>query len=252
MIPEQWPPVANPPITTNTQQLDETVPRSHFSPWSSSNPTESSSHNNHAIPSPDAMDILNSPSPAHMDIHTNIEPTGRMPTPIQPNFASQVRGYTQHAWNGTAGRNGLVNMGHQQTGFNHQQTHANASQPSWQELQHHRSLPSPISEGDHATMELPQVIIDESPHHHCSDQRVMQHPNAGFLDGQRLLQITEMTDAEPGSPSPPRKGHTRSIHTINSWTCQPGMKRSFSIGYRSDCDKCRDKVPGHFNHIIVS
>ena len=55
------------------------------------------------------------------------------------------------------------------------------------------------------------------------------------------------------SNSPPaKKGHTRSRHTLSSWTCKPGMKRSFSIGYRSDCEKCRLKVPGHFNHIVIS
>jgi hypothetical protein len=30
------------------------------------------------------------------------------------------------------------------------------------------------------------------------------------------------------------------------------MKKSFSMGFRADCDKCRAKVPGHFNHIIIS
>jgi hypothetical protein len=55
-----------------------------------------------------------------------------------------------------------------------------------------------------------------------------------------------------GSPSPGRKGHTRSRHTLNTWSFQPGMTKSFSIGYRADCEKCRNKVPGHFNHIIVS
>jgi hypothetical protein len=44
----------------------------------------------------------------------------------------------------------------------------------------------------------------------------------------------------------------RSKHTIDSWTWQPGMKKSFSIGYRADCEKCRLKVPGHFNHIVIS
>ncbi|OIW24679.1 hypothetical protein CONLIGDRAFT_584053 [Coniochaeta ligniaria NRRL 30616] len=59
-------------------------------------------------------------------------------------------------------------------------------------------------------------------------------------------------DVEAATPSPPRKGHSRSRHTVNNWTQQPGMKKSFSIGYRSDCEKCRLKVPGHFNHIIIS
>ena len=59
-------------------------------------------------------------------------------------------------------------------------------------------------------------------------------------------------DTDPPATPSPRKGHSRSRHTLNSWTIHPGMKKSFSIGYRADCEKCRNKVPGHFNHIIVS
>ncbi|RKF72564.1 hypothetical protein GcM1_247051 [Golovinomyces cichoracearum] len=36
----------------------------------------------------------------------------------------------------------------------------------------------------------------------------------------------------------------------SSESCQ--IKRSFSMGYRTNCDKCRLKVPGHFSHIITS
>ena len=28
-------------------------------------------------------------------------------------------------------------------------------------------------------------------------------------------------------------------------------KKSFSMGFRADCEKCRQKVPGHFNHIVT-
>lgn len=30
------------------------------------------------------------------------------------------------------------------------------------------------------------------------------------------------------------------------------IKRSFSMGYRASCEKCKMKVPGHFSHIILS
>jgi hypothetical protein len=29
-----------------------------------------------------------------------------------------------------------------------------------------------------------------------------------------------------------------------------GSKIVFSMGYRADCDKCREKVPGHYSHIL--
>jgi hypothetical protein len=69
------------------------------------------------------------------------------------------------------------------------------------------------------------------------------------LDSQH--QPVEVVSA-PATPSPGRKGHIRSRHTVNSWNWQSGMKKSFSIGYRADCEKCRLKVPGHFNHIVIS
>lgn len=67
-------------------------------------------------------------------------------------------------------------------------------------------------------------------------------------------------EVEPGqeeSRAAPKKGHTRSKYSLRTWG-GPGsdlgcgsIKRGFSMGYRSDCEKCRMKVPGHFSHIIT-
>ncbi|EAA31276.2 hypothetical protein NCU05550 [Neurospora crassa OR74A] len=75
----------------------------------------------------------------------------------------------------------------------------------------------------------------------------------GSFDGVEIDMGSPQTSPKTTSP-PNKRGHQRSKHTVSSWTManQPGMKRSFSIGYRDDCEKCRLKVPGHFNHIIVS
>jgi hypothetical protein len=27
-------------------------------------------------------------------------------------------------------------------------------------------------------------------------------------------------------------------------------KVAFSMGFRADCDKCRERVPGHYNHVL--
>lgn len=59
--------------------------------------------------------------------------------------------------------------------------------------------------------------------------------------------------------TPTKKGHQRSKHSVRQWSgyggdlqsAGQGMRRSFSMGYRADCDKCRLKVPGHFSHIIT-
>ncbi|RGP77465.1 DNA polymerase iii subunits gamma and tau [Fusarium longipes] len=187
---------------------------------------------------------------------------GRMPTPIQPNFAAQVRG--QQAM--TASPNGVVNMGHQNTGLNDDQSVPRTMAGGWQAVQNERRLPSPISEDDDSMACQPitpiTVNFDSSVHGNMSPG--IQHPNVRVEPSPPHDVEHHMVDAEPlcssqtaegeGDPTTPspRRGHIRSRHTVNNWTWQPGMKKSFSIGYRSDCDKCRDKVPGHFNHIIVS
>jgi len=86
-----------------------------------------------------------------------------------------------------------------------------------------RRLPSPISEGETS----PSVIVE------------------GLGDMQM--------DMEASTPT--KKGHNRSKHSLRSWTVGGEMggstKRTFTMGYRNDCEKCRNKVPGHFNHIIT-
>jgi len=91
-----------------------------------------------------------------------------------------------------------------------------------------RRLPSPISEGEMS----PSIITDG-------------------LGGMQMD-----VESESGRETPTKKGHTRSKHSLRSWTgggeLGVGMKRTFTLGYRADCEKCRNKVPGHFSHIITS
>ncbi|CZT48261.1 uncharacterized protein RSE6_08934 [Rhynchosporium secalis] len=96
-----------------------------------------------------------------------------------------------------------------------------------------RRLPSPISEGETS----PSVIV------------------AGFEDMQMEVEFPS-SEIDPDKETPTKKGHTRSKHSLRNWTgygseLNGGMKRSFSMGYRADCEKCRMKVPGHFSHIIT-
>jgi hypothetical protein len=94
-----------------------------------------------------------------------------------------------------------------------------------------RRLPSPISEGEMS----PSVIVE----------------------GLGEMQMEVEQDIEKASPT--KKGHSRSKHSLRNWTGFGGelngsganMKRSFTMGYRADCEKCRNKVPGHFSHIIT-
>ncbi|OAR01758.1 hypothetical protein LLEC1_07133 [Akanthomyces lecanii] len=166
--------------------------------------------------------------------------TSRIPTPIQPSFADQLRG--QQWANSAAGRHGVVNMGHHQAGIADQPC-AQCDAPPGQDWQSNRRLPSPISESEDCMAHSPG---------NSAALLAMEHPNAMMDIEIQRHGTSDDGEGDPDSPNSHRKGHTRSRHTVNTWTWQPGMKRSFSIGYRSDCDKCRDKVPGHFNHIIIS
>lgn len=183
----------------------------------------------------------------------------RMPTPIQPNFAAQVRGLGR-SWAGPcpadSSVNSLVNMENQQSGsLNYPSVPLSAGgDVDWHMAQNNRQLPSPIFEvgGDCTDCQaagLANMMIDEV------DALVdASQTNASLQGPSSVVGANSQLSADPRPPSPlqGRRGHTRSKHTVNTWTCQPGMKRSFSIGYRADCEKCRLRVPGHFNHIIIS
>lgn len=234
-MPEQWPPATETHV--NGVQPDQSVPRSHAATWPADCMQTSQDC---GLETADAMETTNSTSFDRTE-SSSYDASGRMPTPIQANFSTNLRATGQY-WAEVAGRNGLVNMGHQQTSL------AQNSDGTWQTVQHNHTLPSPISENDNASPDQAHMVIDGCQAH-STQYPEMQHSNA-MMDVERLPIPEEVGDV--ASPSPPRKSHTRNLHTVNSWTWQPGMKKSFSIGFRADCDKCRDKVPGHFNHIVIS
>ncbi|KAH7040827.1 uncharacterized protein B0I36DRAFT_358077 [Microdochium trichocladiopsis] len=195
---------------------------------------------------------------------------GRMPTPMYPEFAAQVKG---NMW--ASQRPTLPDL---DEGFCEHRHTADASVPrslpgaEWSIAQDRR-LPSPISElGTEDAPMTPGMDWDDdsAPQRpylpHAPDSIIptggmVLHPNIHTPQQHHTDMDAGMSDADggspssaPASPSPRGKfGHCRSKHTLSSWTAgQPGMKKSFSIGYRADCEKCRLKIPGHFNHIIVS
>lgn len=204
--------------------------------------------------------------------------TSRMPTPIHCSFAAQVRG---NNWGGAAGN--LM----QQSGFSHPPPDRSVprsldhhAMADWNLVQNRR-LPSPISESGGEELASPRMMLDSQLYQGMPPRAASamdfsapaRTPSAlsTFSDvtgesssrssGSCCSAHTTGTDSgtsanameveSPVAPSP-KKGHARSRHTLNGWTQVPGMKKTFSIGYRADCEKCRQKVPGHFNHIIVS
>ncbi|KAI1104981.1 hypothetical protein F4804DRAFT_166258 [Jackrogersella minutella] len=242
-------------------------------------------HSNLGMDMDSAMDMmvdysseqfLHGPShPDHIDPNMN----GRMPTPINCTFAAQVRGnnwgpsnQTMHATNrsvsGTATEAQSFPTGHDEASV----PRSLGGAIEWSLVQNRR-LPSPISEsGGEDAPTSPGMVLDSRqpaasqlqrpflPHmpHSTNPHTMALHPNiqtvAPSSDGDAgMMDADPDASSAPPTPSPRGKfGHSRSKHTLNSWTLQPGMKKSFSIGYRADCEKCRMKIPGHFNHIIIS
>ncbi|KAK4665726.1 hypothetical protein QC763_403550 [Podospora pseudopauciseta] len=219
----------------------------------------------------DMMDTAPEPNPNHLNAFQP-EPlpsvTGRIPTPIHCSFAAQVRGQN---WNEAHGAlattpeeptsmafdsNGMVDAA---VAHDSNLTTNALAMADWNHIQNRR-LPSPISET--GGEDSPAMVLDSccsphpittSPSGHLS-HLTHEHPLLASMREQspRPGSPNGGMEVESGSPSP-KRGHARSRHTVNSWTAvPPGVKRSFSIGYRADCDKCRMKVPGHFNHIIIS
>ncbi|SPO07510.1 uncharacterized protein DNG_10204 [Cephalotrichum gorgonifer] len=199
------------------------------------------------------MDMTHPPDPA-----SGLAPpvADRVPTPIQPSFMTQVRGSSwAEAPETEVGRpNGVNNLGHQPTPPADAIPRTMAADVEWSAVRNRR-LPSPISEAEDTQSGTTPDTIDGTFTTNLAARLASQVSIT--TPGERLGNPTDEApcakhEGEPTTPSPGRKGHTRSKHTINSWTHDPGMKKTFSMGYRTDCEKCRLKVPGHFNHIIIS
>lgn len=177
----------------------------------------------------------------------------RVPTPIQPRFRNQVRGGAHWEASDLNHPNGVNNMGDHQCGLDSfdQSVPRTTESEEWNNVRNRR-LPSPISEGEDGSS---NAGLDGGFTTHLADRLASQvsisspEENPGVEPGMPVpIDVADV----PTTPPQSRRGHIRSRHTINSWTWQPGMKKTFSMGYRTDCEKCRLKVPGHFNHIIIS
>jgi hypothetical protein len=155
-----------------------------------------------------------SPGSFHNDPSNTI--SGRIPTPIHSSFAPYVRAEkAARHFNPDFADDEAVGYG----------------------FPRNKRLPSPISEGETS----PSILVE------------------GLGDMQMEVEQEQ---------TPTKKGHRRSphasTHSLRSWSGfgagiggnmngggnATGLKRSFSMGYKADCEKCRNRVPNHFSHII--
>ncbi|RFU24262.1 hypothetical protein B7463_g12074, partial [Scytalidium lignicola] len=269
------PPTITPADSDSEDVLDCTEPRSFFSPWSSSvvsTPVRNSQQpylssqmsatSDIAMFSDDSDMAMStggdtmhlSPGPYQNEAPTSI--SARIPTPIHSSFGPFVRPGT-----GKAPAFRIEGL------FRPDDDDSDGSM-----MRRRRRLPSPISEGQPS----PSVIVEGLEDMQMEVETDSDMPISpltrppGFAQSLSLsLSLTQYQstpqdlnpdpDSSMALTTPTKKGHVRSKHTLRNWTGlvpEPnrdgtGPRKGFSMGYRSDCEKCRMKVPGHFSHIVT-
>ncbi|CAG8977889.1 hypothetical protein HYALB_00001766 [Hymenoscyphus albidus] len=221
------PPTITPADSDAEDKPPSDEPRSFFSPFSSSSPTYTITQSNQGSPftsqgSSQLSDVAMYSDDYEMSDSVHLSPgpfhsdpsrsiSGRIPTPIHSSFAPYIRA--------------------EKASLNQDVEFAD-DEAVVDRIRRGRRLPSPISEGEMS----PSIIL-------------------GSLSE---MQMEVDTSSQPDKETPTKKGHQRSKHSLRNWTGfngelagGSGMKKSFSMGYRADCEKCRMKVPGHFSHIIT-
>lgn len=92
-----------------------------------------------------------------------------------------------------------------------------------------RRLPSPISEDE--SMVFSANTISPSG----MTEEIFNGLNVGLGDS-----CSPMSDIPRVERTPAEEADS----------IQPRTKAKLSMGYRADCEKCRARVPGHYNHVI--
>lgn len=198
------------------RQPSYTTSNLHHSPELRSSTPTTYSHTEDLDMLDDTMHI----SPSASQSQDSPSLSGRIPTPIHSSFAPFPRA---------------------SKGDQAQEDHYADDEALVNRFKRGRRLPSPISEGEMS----PSILVD--------GMEDMQ------MEVDRPATSMSQRDTLSDLPTPTKKGHQRSKHSLRQWSgyggdlqsAGQGVRRSFSMGYRSDCEKCRLKVPGHFSHIIT-
>jgi hypothetical protein len=146
---------------------------------------------------------------------------GRIPTPIHPTFKRGAMSGLSYPTSGSAGGFGPSN-----TGFGVPSLQAPTSRKTnRQEVDddRNRRMPSPISE----------------------DEDVPDTPTALTQSQLSRLSVSQADQMDVDlSLAPPPTPRTRKRSGALT-----GMGR-YTMGYRPDCEKCQQKVPGHYSHFL--
>lgn len=159
-----------------------------------------------------------------------VNQNGRLPTPIHPTFKRSAMNGLGFPTSGAAG--GLQASPTSNGGLSVPMMQAPTSRKnSRQDTEQDRSrrMPSPISEDED---------IPDTPTALTQSQLSRLSFSQNYATDQMDMESTPMTLAMPPTP----RGRKRS----GAFT---GMGR-FTMGYRDDCEKCKQRVPGHYSHFL--
>ena len=159
------------------------------------------------------------PSSSLLSDHSN---SGRIPTPIHPTFNRAGLNGLCYPTSGSAGGMDTNNTLPLLPGLTVRKNRQE------QGIDRNRRMPSPISEDDDIP-DTPTTLTQSQ-----LSRLSFSHANADEM---------EMESTAPAMEVPPTpRGRKRS----GALTGTP----RFSMGYRDDCEKCRQRVPGHYSHFL--
>ncbi len=151
--------------------------------------------------------------------------SGRLPTPMHPTFKR-------------AGMNGL---GYPSSGFagSLSEEPMGASLPSIPEPPLRRSNRQDM--GEERSRRMPSPITE--------DDDIPDTPTAATQSQLSRLSFSQPSDQMDTDLSTPSLDVPPTPRTRKRSGALTGMGR-FSMGYRDDCEKCRQRVPGHYSHFL--
>lgn len=196
---------------------------------------------------PDSPFVQSFMRPAKLDStlfgrDSSVNNTGRIPTPIYPSF---------HASRGSGSVAGMGALGFPNSGFaggmgtenkylgvpSNSILHTPPVPRKKPQVDHDRSrrMPSPISE-DEDIPDTPTALT----------QSQLSRLSVTSFAEQMDMETTNWSESgmapPPGVVTTPTRGRKRSGALSG--------KGRFSMGYREDCEKCRQRVPGHYAHFL--
>lgn len=166
---------------------------------------------------------------------SSVNNTGRMPTPIYPNFHAGGMGGLGYPSSGMAGG---ISISNGYLGIPNNPIIQHARKQPQADEDRGRRMPSPISEYE----DIPDTPTALTQSQLSRLSVTSSNPASEHMD----LEATRSGETEmappPGVSTTPTRGRKRS----GAFT----GKGRFSMGYRDDCEKCRQRVPGHYSHFL--